>query len=390
MSLIPGPLRLIFAAVPLVLACGGAQATLKVSPLGNRAGVDLAQALAGCGIVIADVRFTGGNNSAGFFSTTQTGIVGFDNGVVLSSGSVGTVVGPNSSNSAGTGLGLPGDDDLTQLAGKPTFDAVVLEFDFIPSATMVTFEYVFASDEYNEYVNSSFNDVFAFYLNGVNLAVVPGTTTPVSVNNLNNGYSNGAVPPGSSPTNPAYFLNNVRDYSATVSDPRVDDERWANLEMDGLTVVMTVTAYVAAGQINRMKFAIADAADGIYDSAVFIRGGSFTAGGCSGSSATAYLVPPPPPDSLDLEGYPNPWRPGKGGATDSPSLTFRNVPLGGTLRIYTTLGSLVRDLPDADGDGQVAWDGKNSSGSDVVSGTYLAVGRGREGTLRRGKVVVVR
>jgi len=390
MSPVPRHLRLILAALPLALACGDAFAVFKVSALGNRQGIDLAQALAGCGITIADVRFRGSNGSAGFFSTTQTGIIGFNEGVVMSSGNVGTVVGPNNSNSAGTSLGLPGDADLTALAGKPTFDATVLEFDFIPSSTVVSFQYVFASDEYNEFVNSSFNDAFAFYLNGVNLAVVPGTTTPVTVNNVNNGYSTVAVPPGTSPTNPGYYLNNMREFSSTVADPRVDDERWANLEMDGLTVVMTVTATVAAGQINRMKFAIADASDGIYDSAVFILAGSFSSGGCGGSGTATGPPPPPPPSSLDLDGYPNPWRPGKGGINDAAALTMRNVPVGGTVRIYTTTGTLVRELPDDDGDGFVMWNGRNSSGTEVVSGTYLMAAKGKEGTLRRGKVVIIR
>jgi hypothetical protein len=387
---VPRHLRLILAAVPLALACGDAFAVLGVSPLGSRAGVDLAQALAGCGITIADVRYHGSSSSAGFFSTTQTGVVGFNGGVILSSGHVGTVVGPNNSKSAGTSLGLPGDSDLTALAGKATYDATVLEFDFIPSSTEVTFQYVFASDEYNEYVNSSFNDAFAFYLNGVNLAVVPGTGTPVTVNNVNNGYSSGAVPPGTLPSNPAYYINNSRDFSATVADPRVDDERWSVLEMDGLTVVMTVTATVVAGQINRMKFAIADASDSVYDSVVFIRAGSFSSGGCSGSGSGTTTARPPPPKSLDLDGYPNPWRPGKGGANDAAVLTMRNVPLGGAVRIYTTTGALVRELQDSDGDGIVTWDGRNSSGQAAASGTYLMAGKGKEGTLRRGKVVIIR
>src|SRR5690606_15673266 len=81
--------------------------------------------------------------------------------------------------------------DLTKLAKANTYDAVVLEFDFIPVSEWISFRYVFASEEYMEYVNRGFNDVFAFYLSGfeikepINLATVPGTREIVSVNSIN-------------------------------------------------------------------------------------------------------------------------------------------------------------------------------------------------------------
>src|SRR4029079_8531064 len=80
------------------------------------------------------------------------------------------------------------------LSGYQTFDAAVLEFDFVPTANQVVFEYTFASDEYPEWVNTPFNDVFAFYVNGTNHAVVlqiagerAAPFVPVAVNNINNG-----------------------------------------------------------------------------------------------------------------------------------------------------------------------------------------------------------
>ena len=79
-----------------------------------------------------------------------------------------------------TDFGLPGDPDLTMLSGNPTFDATVLEFDFVPQFSTVQFKYVFSSEEYSDYSNTPFNDVFAFYINGVNAALVPGTNEPVS------------------------------------------------------------------------------------------------------------------------------------------------------------------------------------------------------------------
>ena len=94
--------------------------------------------------------------------------IGFDSGVILSSGCVANVVGPNSIDDVTCENGTPGDADLDALAAFPTFDAAVLELDFVPTSDAVVFQYVFASDEYNEYVNTEFNDVFAFLINGAN------------------------------------------------------------------------------------------------------------------------------------------------------------------------------------------------------------------------------
>ena len=96
---------------------------------------------------------------------------------------------------------------------------------------------MFSSDEYNNFSNSSFNDVFAFFVNGVNCATVPGTGEPVSINTINNGN------PGGDPTphNPQLYIDNVRP------TPTLDTQ------MDGLTTVLTCDAAVNAGQSNHMK-----------------------------------------------------------------------------------------------------------------------------------------
>ena len=129
----------------------------------------LAAALVGPGVEVSNVQFTGGAGSAGSFNFNDATVVGFRQGILLTSGSAADVVGPNVSQSTSTnyadppgGIGGPGDPDLTALAGFETYDAAVLEFDFIPTANQVVFQYAFSSDEYPEWVNTDFNDVFAF------------------------------------------------------------------------------------------------------------------------------------------------------------------------------------------------------------------------------------
>lgn len=250
-----------------------AQAVTTVQDLDHgTTATDLAQSLAGQGVTVANVTYTGTGNAAGSFSGAA-GSVGFDSGVVMGSGSVQTseahpapctkgVEGPNQCDGDTTANNSAGDTDLTALAGFSTHDAAVLEFDFTPTDTSAQFRYVFSSDEYSEFANSSFNDVFAFYVNGVNCAVVPGTSDPVSINTINGGN-----PLGTDAVHPEFYRDNTFGEGSPIDS-----------EMDGLTTVLTCTAAVNADVPNHMKLAIADASDFSLDSNVFIQAGSLVSG----------------------------------------------------------------------------------------------------------------
>jgi len=211
----------------------------------------LVQSLLGPGVKVSNVTFKGDNVAAGKFSGGQNSI-GFDQGILLSTGQAKSVIGTGS-NFASTDNGDPGDSQLDAIvAPDPTFDATILEFDFVASGGTLNFQYVFGSEEYPEFVNASFNDVFAFYLNGKNIALIPNTSTPVSIDNVNAG------------ANASFFVDNYTTGTLATA-------------LDGLTKVLTATATVTPGQTNHIKLAIADAGDHILDSDVFIQAGSFAA-----------------------------------------------------------------------------------------------------------------
>ncbi|PWU25603.1 MAG: hypothetical protein C5B48_00470, partial [Candidatus Rokuibacteriota bacterium] len=294
-------------------ASAGADPGLTVADMNHGVTAStLANTLIGSGVTISNVKYVGSPRAAGTFGGGGS-IIGFDRGIVLSTGNVqtvsdplcsGGVEGPNTcfegspmglSNS--TSFGTPGDADLTTLSGFDTFDAAVLEFDFVPQFSTIEFKYVFTSEEYSDFANTNFNDVFAFFVNGVNCALVPGTSQPVSVNTINNGNDRQGQDP--TPHHPELFRSNV--------PPQIDTQ------MDGLTIVLTCKATVNPGQTNHMKLAIADASDGDFDSAVFIEAGSFVSltsttiatslkGG--GQSGTRIAVPlgTPVTDSATLSG----------------------------------------------------------------------------------------
>ncbi len=261
------------AGVSMPQVIGTPSVMSVVDLAGGLTPLDLAEALIGSGPnapIISNVTYTGANVSAGTFTGGST-VFGFETGVVLGSGDVKLVPGPNVSDGATYNAGLPGDADLEGLIpGYTTNDACVLEFDFeCPVLNVISFEYVFSSDEYNEYVNTSFNDVFGFFVNGQNIALLPDMVTTVSINNVN--CNNPYGPPTGSNCD-LYINNDLSDGGGMI-----------DTEMDGFTVVLTATITVDPG-VNHIKLAIADAGDHILDSNVLIKGESF-------------LCAPPAPDA---------------------------------------------------------------------------------------------
>ncbi|MCX6181095.1 MAG: choice-of-anchor L domain-containing protein [Bacteroidetes bacterium] len=218
-------------------------------------------------IQVSNLKFTGDNSMLGSFNSTKAN-VGLKAGIMLSSGDIKNAVGPNNTKSSGMSMGLPGDGDLDAIS-SPTHDAAVLEFDFVAVTDSVVINYVFASEEYLEFVNSGFNDVFGFFISGPgisgpysnnskNIALTPGTSTPTSVNTINNiKNSNLYIDNGTGDPGTPQFTNNQV------------------IQFDGFTRPLAAKCAVTPGLKYHMKIAIADVSDGIYDSAVFLEGGSF-------------------------------------------------------------------------------------------------------------------
>jgi hypothetical protein len=156
------------------------------------------------------------------------------------------------------------------------YGSSILEFDFVALSSEISFDYIFASDEYPEYANCQFNDVFGFFLSGpgypkTNLAVLPTTNTGtdiVSINNINTGK--GCHPPGvpGSPKNPEYYVDN----NEAVGNPDT------YMEYDGRTKILTAHSYVNPGITYHLKFVIGNVGDDDVGSGVFLRAGSLNLG----------------------------------------------------------------------------------------------------------------
>lgn len=190
-------------------------------------------------------------------------------GVLLTTGAGSVAVGPNNATGMGNSAGTAtiSDVDMNSIAAATVTNGIVLEFDFIATGNQLEFNYIFGSEEYPEFAppNSSlFNDIFGFFLSGpglvgpyansaVNIATVPGTATPVSINNVN------------PITNATYYVNNASGLA------------YGNaIQYDGTTTTMTAFSDLICGEVYHIKLGIANVGDQAWDSGVFIEGGSFT------------------------------------------------------------------------------------------------------------------
>jgi len=225
------------------------------------------------GLKIINIKYKGAPYSIGKFRT-EAEHIDINKGIILSTGYAKAAAGPNNSGGVGAYLHMPGDRQLVRLANNVTMDACVLEFDFVPKYNRIEFEFVFASEEYLEFINKGVNDVFGFFLTElntrktINLAVVPNTQDVISVDNINH------------KKNSEYFIKNeLWNLNApNINEGNHEVNEYAyNFQFDGLTKWLTASADVKPNVAYHLKIAISDAGDGIYDSAVFLKSNSFHA-----------------------------------------------------------------------------------------------------------------
>jgi hypothetical protein len=217
----------------------------------------------GC-LTASNITYSGDEtNGLGYFNQGDSDFP-LSSGIIISTGYVNNAEGPNGSSysdNASDNIGGTSDDvDAEVLTSFYGQDVQILEFDFVPAGDELEFNYIFASEEYPEYVGYGFNDVFAFILSGPgidgdyqddgeNIALIPGTSEEVAINSVNSG------------SNSDYYVDESSGY-ATV--------------FDGRTTVLTASATVQACETYHIRLIIADVGDSQYNSAVFLEANSFS------------------------------------------------------------------------------------------------------------------
>lgn len=269
----------------------------------------------GQGVVVGNIKVKGYPLS--ILSYTSTGnVLKLQKGLILSSGNSYNVAGYNNSHNQSSTFGdvmnPEFDQDLASIIKGELYDICSIEFDFVPLDNSIQFNYQFGSDEYPEYVDSPYNDVFAFIVSDEstsrNIALIPGTQVPVSINTVNfktnseyfidNNLYKQVTIKRQEPlkltykgTLPGRILRGILSFftvSGTIAgdqvliqpDPELmktlDPNLYRNLRYDGITNKLVAKTYVTPYKKYHLKIILADVADNIYDSGVFIEDGSLT------------------------------------------------------------------------------------------------------------------
>lgn len=217
--------------------------------------MDMANAIMGDGVSVVGASYSGSTYSSGTYSngnSVSPGATPGDTGVILSTGRVRDYTNSNgqSNHSTHTSTNTGGQNNNAQFnaaAGTNTYDASYMTIDFIPTGDVMTMQFVFSSEEFPEYQGSLYQDFVGVWINGTQVDMAVG---------------NGDIDPGniSNATNENLYLDNTSDAY--------------NTEMDGLTITMTLTIPVTAGQVNTIQIGVADVSDSQYDSNLLIAGDS--------------------------------------------------------------------------------------------------------------------
>lgn len=226
---------------------------------------------------VSNVQRIGDERGVGFFENGASSI-GFSEGIILATGLVSNAQGPNVSSERTSGFGDDSfDADLKGLSTGDIFDNVGIEFDFVPQKEFISFNYVFASEEYCEFVGSIFNDVFGFFVSGpgingpfdrnaVNVALLPETEEYVAINNVNHQKNSDY-----------YVKNELRDDTERCGityQPAFENE----IEYDGFTVRLKATLQLIPCETYHIRLVVGDVGDDQLDSAVFLESKSFDIG----------------------------------------------------------------------------------------------------------------
>lgn len=236
----------------------------------------LVQKLVGTGISFSNPTMKCNQNAEGIFGVISSNL-GLSGGIILTTGhSEGaSALSPKSSDTCNESFvegGQMTDPDLDTLVTVGIHDACVLEFDFIPDGDSLLFDYVFGSEEYDNYSCSMFNDVFGFFLSGPgitgapNIALIPGTNIPVAINSTTDPA---ITQPGS------LTLCQAMGPGSPFAQYYNDNSAMQTIKYYGLTTVLTARSAVVPCSTYHIKLAIGDGGDCALSSGVFLQENSF-------------------------------------------------------------------------------------------------------------------
>lgn len=237
--------------------------------------------LGGPAIRILSVKYNGVATAVGAFKGGLSA-VGLEEGIVLTTGQAeghssvygAADLGRNQASNNNRSMAVS--PELTALFNTPQIslkNVAFYEIQFIPTDTLLSMDYVFASEEYPEYGCADYADLMGIFIQGpgypnpTNIAVVPNTTLPIGISSI---HPFNPTKIDCRPLNEQYYNDNQNSNNQPV--------------YDGYTDVLTAKAVLQPLGVYTLIVAIADAEDELWDSAVFLK-----AGGLSSSFGRPYL-----------------------------------------------------------------------------------------------------
>lgn len=225
------------------------------------------------GVSVSNITLNGNPLQIGYFSNGIPSIP-LDTGIVLCTDQV-NILDVNNTQPLTTNFSSGGSMDLLSIANSvppligqnfsvsSVNDLVELEFDFVPLGDTVIFRYIFGSNEYPQYINSTYNDVFAFLISG------PGITGPYSSPpGFPGGAKNIAVVPNSN--NLPVTISSVNNFLNNLY--YIDNPSFNGINLRGFTKRLRAKALVQCGEVYHVKISIADGSDQYLHSAVLLEG----------------------------------------------------------------------------------------------------------------------
>lgn len=296
---------------------------------------------------VSNIEFTGNTIAVGQFIGDSCNLA-LSNGIILTTGTVlddeNGPHGPNDYGFTGIDNGSPGYWRLNTMSEVLTYNAAVLDFDFVPMVDSIGFNYVFGSDEYPQTSSSNFHDLMGIFISGPgiigtkNLAFVPDSQI-VSIQNVNQTI------------NSNFYWNNGDGSTAP------NNASPFFIQYDGFTKVLKASRTgLEIGQVYHLTFAIADAGDGIFDSGLFLES-------CSNCSFNVGLN-----DSKlsEFNLFPNPM-------SEVATLQLPES-VSGKLAVYALSGKLISEIETDENQSSVGISG-------LDNGVYFVCFRNNQGEI---------
>ncbi len=254
------------------------KAQLKVNPISGANEIMNTLLDDGENLTVSNVTINGDKKAFGIFESKLKYNTFFSNGIIMSTGIAKDAIGPNDDSKKSSKINFLSDKNINAIAkNKGCYDTALFEFDLVSETDEIQFRFLFASEEYPEYIFKNVNDVFIFLVTNLetktseNIAILNGDpNTPITVDDINHKINSDFYV-----ENYSYNLSSLEKFK----DNNKKYELALSFQYDGFTTILVAKAKVVPNTKYHLKLGISDVGDQLYDSAMFLEANSLRSSG---------------------------------------------------------------------------------------------------------------